>query len=462
LTILKEFLAAAQGHALPARIASAGAAVGENYARFVALKQAAGQRGEKIYGSDTLPGHLAAQAQVGMEERDVEAMILSSHLLGCEPFFSDAAARHITLAKLYSIAAIGPTVSHETFAAIGEAFGAREFAPRIPRRASYSCGDVIPASHWLDAFLAWQRARGEFNLKTGETMALINGTFVHVGSSTHLLACLEQLWTALLVTYRESAAALDAKRPTFFTQAAPERVWLEDACRFVAQGLPHHRASVQPPVSVRAIPQILETMGRQIQLLAEELEYCLSRPSGNPLVVRDREAGGHAICESGSFVNPALSIASEALLEGFLLTAWGSAQRIQHLTRPARLDAIFGARSQEVQALLVQVPKIAMADLELMRERYPRILFSSGSSTSFGEEDIWTNGVNTNVDAMKCIEDVFKLTALEYYVARLASNPQQFDDLKAHVGPCLHAQCVRDLAEDAQGIGPDLFRSILD
>ena len=431
-----DFVAAVQSGIVPDRLIDRLPEVAALYDDFTREASCRAQDGRFVYGTNTLPGHLALEADGGRIDLDPAMAILSSHVLGSPPFFPHEATRCISLAKLCSVASLGPPLSGETYGRLAETVLDHGFAPDIPMGASYSCGDVIPATHWLVAWLDWTGLSPRHGLKPGEVMTLINGNFIHVGASVHLLMRLRQFWPCLLQGLISSASALEMDRLNLSGIDTSPDPWLSRCLGLIRDGIRGQVAAyrAQLPVSARAVPQILETLGRQIILLAGEIERLLSLPSGNPLLVKtDDDLKG--IGESASFISPALAIACEALTEALLFCAWGSAQRIQHMVAPQRLDVAWGSASQKVQIELVQVPKLAMAHLESLREHIPKRLFSSGSSTSFGEEDLWTSGVNRVVDALECIPIVEGLLAMEWAVGSVCLKDMTVEELSGIIRP---------------------------
>ncbi|MXO90686.1 aromatic amino acid lyase [Pontixanthobacter aquaemixtae] len=448
---LEQFLAAAGSGKVPEAVAARQGQIGAYRDAYLAAAAISKADGTPVYGLDVLPGHLSGQAPDGKDIADIETAIMQSHKIGSPPDFSAFSARAIHLAKLYAIAAGGTPVSQRSFDMLSACFEDADFAAAIPARASYSCGDVIPATHWLSDFLEWARARdADFRLQSGEAMALINGGFVQVGSAIEPLMAAGRLWKHLLVVQKASAAAIGALRPGF--QAAGDRAdgWMEEAMRFVSGELPlsasGHR--VQPPVSVRAMPQVTESLGLAIRGFAQEIDRALGRPSSNPLLVQD-EAGEARIAESGAFLMPELARLARSLTEALLLCASASVRRMQALTHPEILERAWGGKLVKVQMQTIQIPKLGMSRFELANRRYGASGGFSAASTSLGVEDLWTNGTDANLDLGTCIERVEEIHALEFLLARICAHADA-EGLDEAIQPDLMGRSRKLLASECE------------
>src|SRR5690606_31922805 len=86
-------------------------------------------------------------------------------------------------------------------------FEDEEFWPSVPVQSSYSCGDVIPGAHWARSVLDHLARRGTpYDLRRGEGMALINGSFVHLGYAASIAEPLAVLWAMQLDSMRSDIA----------------------------------------------------------------------------------------------------------------------------------------------------------------------------------------------------------------------------------------------------------------
>ena len=176
----------------------------------------------------------------------------------------------------------------------------------------------------------------------------------------------------------------------YFVSTA-ERAWAAHAVRHIAErvGRPLAAADVQDPVSMRAIPQVLETWGVAVDDFLEETNHLLFKPSCNPFVYER-----HAFpISQASFLAPTLSVKTGALVEAALFVMWAVLGWTKHLLS-GRVDGVPRDGSTAASPLgLIQHPKLMQAICEKARIDLGRRTFAAGSDTSYGIEDIWTNGL---------------------------------------------------------------------
>src|SRR5690606_40805380 len=124
----------------------------------------------------------------------------------------------------------------------------------------------------------------------------------------------------------------------------------------------------------------MEAMARAAEHLCLELDRALGQPSGNPLFL-DGTPPMHR--PSGSFLNPALTIATGGMIEALLMAGWGSVQRLTHVLSGAHGGVAVDAATAGNPIGLIQWPKNAQAKLEAMRRVGGVRSFVSGGSTSY-------------------------------------------------------------------------------
>ena len=224
-------------------------------------------------------------------------------------------------------------------------------------------------------------------------MALVNGAFVHVGQAAALAVRLQRA-TALAV---ESAAlfhgAARANPSNLHFVATAERAWASMAVRLVAErdGRGFCAPRRQDPVSLRGIPQLLEAWGSATGDYLGEVGHLLFKPSGNPLV----KVGCDFPLSQASFLAPALSLRTGAVIEAALLLMWAALGWTRHLLS-GRVDGVPRDGATLASPLgLIQAPKLMAAVLEGARMDFGRRTFASGADASSGVEDIWTHGTST-------------------------------------------------------------------
>jgi histidine ammonia-lyase len=405
VSTLQQCLNAISTHTAPPVWASALPIIQAESAQFQAIL-AAGK--VPIYGATTRVGHRDHERLSAAEVQAFQAEFLASHAIGDAPWYGDRIARCIGYAKLYALAAGGSGISSELYQRAIATVLDPDFAPQVPQRCSYSCGDVIPGAHWAQALL---NHPPQYPPAAGEVMALLNGSFVHVGYTLGILAPLEQLGTLLIEATRLNNQLVQANRVNF---AAPCRWHAQAIVQSIAESLGTDYADYrrQDPVSVRATPQIIETFVEAGRSLYQQLDYQLRSPSGNPLFSLEVDYP----LSQASFLAPSLSLKTEAMIEAILFALWASVSRTQYLlSGQVAAIAADGANAQSASPL-IQFPKLMMSILERCRQLAGRRIFAAGAQTSNGTEDLWTYGVNTTEQLHTLCEEGAQLLAIELFV----------------------------------------------
>jgi histidine ammonia-lyase len=386
----------------PDLLHSAVDSVGRRYESFLRHAESL-PPGSAIYGTTTLPGHRDGTAVLLAEQDAYQRNLVASHAIAGSPFLSAAAARGVTLAKACSLLPDpAAPISAELYRHILLSFEDPGFKAQIPADASYGSGDVIPAAHWANAILA--RAGAPKDLQPGEGMTLINGAFVHVGATLAALDRVEELWQQMLVALRHSIGTLApdtdclAPFPAMHDVAASALEWLGSSAP------PQSPYPRQQAVVLRTIPQLLEGFSATAAHLASALADTLSRPSGNPLFT-EGPPSKHLV--SGSFLAPALTIATSAMVDAVLMAGWAAQRRLSHLVE---LD--YTTSPSAATMGLVQWPKLAEARLQTARRICGLRAFAGGGTTSEGIEDFWAFGLETLTAldaAAQAVEDIVSL-----------------------------------------------------
>lgn len=375
--------------------------------------------GVRVYGANTLVGH--RDGETVADPAAMTAEILRTHCLASPPWHDRHTARCIGYAKLYSWAAGLSGVSPTLFDGVRKLVTQEHFHPKVPLGASYSCGDVIPASHWARSVLDELHREGSHVAEPGEAMALINGIFVHVGQAVAMVAKLEQASALAVETALLFHSAARANPSNLYFVATAERAWTSNAVRYVADraGRPFVAADTQDPVSLRAVPQVLETWGNAVGSFLDEVSYLLFKPSCNPFV---DEWHSFPISQA-SFLAPTLAVRTSAVIEAALFLMWAVLGWTNHLLS-GRVPGIPRDGSKASSPLgLIQCPKLMAAICEKARMDHGRRLFAAGSGTSYGIEDLWTNGVFTLMQLEGALDDLERLFCLGIWaVSRLADD----------------------------------------
>lgn len=388
--------------------------------------------GVSIYGANTLTGHRDGVAVADEEKEQYNEKILDSHAIAGEPFYSHRVARHVSCAKVYNWCAGGSGVSPELFCWLLELAVNPEFVPSVPRNASYSCGDVIPAACWARDLLNFCAPSSP--LEAGDAMALINGNFVVLGRGAELVPRVCGLVRRFLDNSADFLVATHCSSEIFKVGSPAVSPWLAMVLKELALRCQDDKAaSRQNSVSLRATPQLVRGLGEGLDAWLFELDELLSFPSGNPLF----DTSQAAPLSQASFLTPALSVKTGALIEYLLLFGWASVGRTQFLlsgqVEGVPLD---GANNSSLLGL-IQYPKLMMAYLEEARQLGGRRVFASGSATSYGIEDVWTQSL-AQLDQLEVIVSLLsRLAATEDKILESLQEQGKFARPSKEMSWCL-------------------------
>lgn len=414
---ISQFLNALTEGKAPDWVNQAEGTVADNYAKFLEYED---DFAGMIYGTNTLPGHRDKDVLDLVDHGNYQLELVKKHCIGGAPYFSQSIAKAITLAKAYSCLHGGVPISGALFKRIVDAFESDKFEPLVPMHSSYSSGDVIPAAHWAEAIISWSRdGAGAYTLQPGEGMALINGAFAHVGVTANLCQEFRNFWNLYLETLKVSLTVMRADARAFRYPHNVERSWASGAAKYVSELLLPSGERSQDPVSVRTTLQCLEGMTSAAEKLFAETNYYLTKPTGNPLFFLDPAPAHYP---SGSFLNPVLTISTGALIEAMLMAGWGSVQRMNHMLSGKYAGIPIDAATVNDPIGLIQWPKNAQSKLERIRRECGTRSFVSGSSTSYGIEDMWSFGLQTAQIAHGALSGLKEIISLELYCALYAAN----------------------------------------
>lgn len=386
----------------------------ESLAMEHALSQSTLGGENRVYGAETLPGHRDLENPVESSPAEVLSEVLASHAIGLGEVFEPNEARAIGGARIMTWCAGKTGVSPSLFDAACRAATDPNFSPSIPKRASYSCGDVIPAAHWARALLdhvdhnkSCPAVRQPSPL---DAMSLINGSFIQLGYASQLAVKARWAWEVFVecsaLTFSAcncSCLSLSTFKSRFSgpTSTAIERVRLYSRNQSPEES--------QAPVSLRGLPETLDSLSITLDEFLTEVDRLLLFPTGNPLFVADPP---RAVSQA-SFLQPRLTIRAGSLTEALLLCTWSIASRMSHLLG-GKVDGIpIDGSTPEARLGLIQHPKLATAILEDARIRCGRRLFSSGGQTSYGIEDLWSNGLSALEQLEVALSGLLRACAVE-------------------------------------------------
>lgn len=424
-SVLNEFIAACEHREMPQRVLDAFAKTAEGYEWFQRYLSE-GQL-SNIYGVNTQPGHRDNVYLSCDEAAGLSGEIIQNHCLPYDKSFPDEVWKYVTLAKCYSVAAGGSLVSPEAFQLLCDVFEDKGVTIQVPRNSSYSSGDVIPASHWVSQILSTTR----YQLKPGEGMALINGAFVHLGTSAYVVAQLNRFWRMFLASTQKLFTQVSVDQNMFDFPHCDSRSQTIRAVEFVTKNarLPTEQQP-QPYVSIRSTPQIMDGFLSTSGQFAKEIGYYLFKPSGNPQTHKS-ENGAYRISSSGSFVVPSVALAGGAVLDGLLMLGWHIVRRTEFFLSGKVSGVPLDASTLSAPLGLIQWPKLMTAKLEGLRSTFGARVFSSGGATSYGVEDFWTRGVSTNENLLDALEVLTGILCLEFAVLSYFKTPESIDLIAA-------------------------------
>lgn len=412
-----------------------------------------------VYGANTLTGHRDEESVLESDLSTYQQDLLNSHTIGSEPFYSAQTARFISYAKMYSWSAGMSGVSPQLFNAVAQASTEKEFAPRIPLNCSYSSGDVIPAAHWAYDLLSQLNKTNGYQAQQGEVMGLINGCFIQVGYGASLVKKIKTSWVFFVELTSLFNLVSQANTTNLYYSTTQDKTWAHTAIDYIKSNAPKQTyKDTQDPVSVRAIAQVLETFCDSIESYLTEIDHLLCQPSGNPLfdVTVD-----HPLSQA-SFLAPNLTIKSGALIESILYVMWSMVSRTNHLLSGNVAGIARDASNEKSTLGLIQAPKLMMSILEKSRTDNGRRSFSSGSQTSYGVEDLWSNGLTALGQVDSVLDDLIELCSQELHVINYISKNQgvaleQHQKIVNLIAPCTTAAHIKTVITTA--INDDVLKA---
>lgn len=342
-----------------------------------------------FYGINTFPGHLdhvkLSQAQI----EEFQTYLIDDHSIGSGVYYNELEARAIGYCKAQQVSLGGTGVTPSLFAHLRAGVADASFAPSVPKYSSYSCGDVIPAAHWAGSLIKHKGYIKATPLAPKEGMALINGSFVHAGVALAKLRSLKRLFDSYLLS-AQLASLLCRPNPSnqFVSSLETSDPYLL-AAGMLGGGA--KQKDVQDPISVRCMPQVLGSLAYAIAEYLRVLDLSLTRQSDNPLY----DPASNDLKSQGSFLDPLLTLTTGQLVEAWLLALWALERRFHYLLSGQCEGIPMNGANEDDFLGFIQAPKRASAILEQIRLMTGRRSFASGGSTSYGVEDLWSNGLLT-------------------------------------------------------------------
>ena len=389
-----------------------------------------------IYGLNTLTGHRDDETIDFLSSKS-QLDLIKSHLIPSNnDLFNPYEVRCISVAKLCAVSnggtGLGPLLTTHLIKSIDSS----TFNPKIPVNQSYSSGDVIPAAYWADYLLGWNGYINNQSLYPGEALALINGAFIHLGLAASCLPSLLQCKDLVLHAFSSIAClsghgSYNFKR-LIFAEHADASKDIETLVMLVNQYSRDANTistSPQASVSIRSFPEVLILLNEKITKYKTEVGYSLNSRSANPMF-NYKESN---IASQATFMLPSLSVDGSSVIESLLFAGSSLIGGMQYILSGHVKDIPIDGKRNGDSYGFIQVPKELMARLEYIRLMNGRRPFSSGASTSYGIEDLWSHGMNISILLKKIIEDTNQISLRVINVCEILShlfqNKKIFNDL---------------------------------
>lgn len=368
-----------------------------------------------IYGVNTLVGHLD---HVNITDEDINAFqtyLLNNHMLGGTESYSTFEIECINYLKMHDLSLGGSGISLSLYNHLLTLIEKGLFnVTDVPKNASYSCGDVIPGAHWAYGVTDLLRDNFSYELQRKEGLSLINGSYIHVGLSVARLIAIKPIWALYNYNSLEYVELLKIKQSNYSKHMTTNDF---DSILYPLEWA-NSRASingeqkVQDPMSIRSYPQVASAFSNSIVSFTQSIDEQLKRRSDNPLIVHEEDES----LSQASMIAPMISLSTGQLIESMLLAMWQIERRLHFLLGGTVENIPQNGSSEDDPLGLIQVPKLVSAILEETRLKAGRRTFASGSSTSYGTEDIWSNGLST-LDTLEMVTDnMNKILAIELSV----------------------------------------------
>lgn len=301
---------------------------------------------DPVYGFSTMLGHLDREGDLQMSQKS----LLAAHLVGPTSVLGAEALRLTTLCKIEQAHHGGCGIHPQTFREI--LASTEHVAPATGAwGSSYGSGDVVPAAWWVQSLLS----DGSLSeLRTGDTIALINGTFF--SAAWGVLTGLQVVDIAARVIAAATAMCrLPRSSPVRDDDRLRPIVMFFDAAADSGAAYPWHRGG-QAPVVLRDATPLVQSAVSVIDQLGHALDTVLGAPSANP---RFLQVDGETVAESqSSFVDQRVTFALVGASQLVQLIV-GVAQRfVEHRTASLQRAAT------APDPALVQPPKVTAALLE--------------------------------------------------------------------------------------------------
>ncbi len=426
---LKRLLEASEQHVLPPAVQEATAKIATERAWVEELLQQG--HVNSIYGFNTELGHRDFVTVDSKAGPDFQKAIFASHHVrpsygrGAYP---RAVASLIGYVKVFQLSRGGSGISPEAYKRIMEKVSDPEFCPRIPAGQSYSSGDVLPATHWVSAVFDLDSS-APYALRPGDMIALINGNFVHTALGADNYRELKGLIEYVVVSGAYAGRLCELARINYLRDLPRGKEAAQKALDYLARtadGQKSLSTSPQRAVSIRAIPDVIIEFCSAHHALGQEVEALIPAQSANPLFDLARKE----VFSSPGFLAIGLALAQNKMIETLLLVLRVSVARLSFILsgRVAGIPEDGWDPTADAGLGFIQVPKELTAVVESAYQTYGRRGFAAGGATSYGIEDLWTQGEALSRDIHKLsliVRDVLRREIAVYEVMSRRCAPSR-------------------------------------
>jgi len=363
----------------------------------------------RIYGVNTLTGHRDSSQIIKGNGANISREIIRSHKIGIEPFFDQNQVISIGYVKAHSLIRGGTGVSPELLNQVVNTIANPMFAPKLPKRSSYSSGDVIPGAHWADELISFCK----YDLQTGDALALINGNFIHLGYALSMLQKIENIGSLFIESSKLLNQKIGLSAINFYNHLEHSDNKFVLLIKYLQEGLPDEVGNkIQVPVSIRAQGNQLESFYFTLKEFCQEIETLLSKKSGNPLF----DLKIHSSISQASFLAHMLSLRTNSLNDSLCALMANMYHRNSYLLSGKVHGIPIDGAYDSASLGLIQYPKAMAALVERHMSMAAPRLPSYLASTSYGVENFWTMGVN-NIEKLEQAANVMvELLVMELFI----------------------------------------------
>lgn len=362
------------------------------------------------YGFNTLVGHKDNEK---MDYDDYLNQLLRSHLVGFGEKFSKKETQFIVNSKLLSWMAGGTGVSPKTFEKLYSNSIDLNFNPKIPKKCSYSSGDVIPATHLLNDFMNFNNYRDFSNT---DIMPFINGNFVQIGYAASLIDQINKFWSLFIYGSLVSSLCFGANNSNYHLNSNTSE--LNSRLLSLLKSINANDKKTQDIITIRSLPQQFENFIKNSHCYFNVLNAYLSKPSGNPLF----DSTLFDSISQASFLALDLTDSVLSMINSVKLLMVSSINRTTYMLSGKLSHIPADCSLSNTDLGLIQIPKLMMSIEERVSLRLPPSSVYSAKSTSNGIEDLWNNGLICISSLDEILNEAMNILIIELYVQSYVSS----------------------------------------